>query len=98
MGTDPVLDWPHPPFRRDRKLVAVVAEHGFGTTNLNEIDFAMDGLVLPVAEFDSAQTDPPEVIDQLRRTATNRLFSIAKTATGCQTHTPVSISFYRTVK
>ena len=72
MGTDPALDWPHPPFRRDRSPVAVAAEHGFGTTNLNEIDFAIDGLVLPVAEFDSAQTDPPEVIDQLRRTASEQ--------------------------
>ena len=72
MGTDPALDWPHPPFRRDRSPVAVAAEHGFGTTNLNEIDFAMDGLVLPVAEFDSAQTDPPKVIDQLRRTASEQ--------------------------
>lgn len=72
MGTDPALDWPHPPFRRDRSPVAVAAEHGFGTTNLNEIDFAIDGLVLPVAEFDSAQTDPPQVIDQLRRTASEQ--------------------------
>lgn len=72
MGTDPALDWPHPPFRRDRSPVAVAAEHGFGTTNLNEIDFAIDGLVLPVAEFDSAQTDPPEIIDQLRRTASEQ--------------------------
>ena len=72
MGTDPALDWPHPPFRRDRSPVAVAAEHGFGTTDLDEIDFAMDGLVLPVAEFDSAQTDPPQVIDQLRRTASEQ--------------------------
>ena len=74
MGTDPALDWPHPPFRRDRSPVAVAAEHGFGTTNLNEIDFAIDGLVLPVAEFDSAQTDPPDIIDQLRRTASEQAF------------------------
>lgn len=72
MGTNPALDWPHPPFRRDRSPVAVAAEHGFGTTNLDEIDFEMDGLVLPVAEFDSAQTDPPEVIDRLRRTASEQ--------------------------
>ena len=31
MGTDPRLDWPNPPFRRDRSPVAVAAEHGFGT-------------------------------------------------------------------
>lgn len=72
MGTDPRLDWPTPPFRRDRSPVAVAAEHGFGTADLAEIDFAMEGLVLPVAEFDSAQTDPPEVIAQLRRTASEQ--------------------------
>ncbi len=72
MGTDPRLDWPTPPFRRDRSPVAVAAEHGFGTADLDEIDFAMDGLVLPVAEFDSAKTDPPEVIAQLRRTASEQ--------------------------
>ncbi|MGY8822595.1 MAG: hypothetical protein ACKVJG_01405 [Candidatus Latescibacterota bacterium] len=50
----------------------MAAEHGFGTANLDEIGFAMDGLVLPVAEFDSVETDPPEVIAQLRRTASEQ--------------------------
>ena len=72
MGTDPRLDWPHPPFRRDRSPVAVAAEHGFGTTDLDEIDFAMDGLVLPVAEFDSAEAEPAEQIALLRRTASEQ--------------------------
>lgn len=72
MGTDPRLDWPTPPFRRDRSPVAVAAEHGFGTADLDEIDFAMDGLTLPVAEFDSAEIDPAEQIALLRRTASEQ--------------------------
>lgn len=72
MGTDPRLDWPTPPFRRDRSPVAVAAEYGFGTTDLDEIDFAMEGLQLPVAEFDSAAAEPPERIALLRRTASEQ--------------------------
>ena len=69
MGTDPRLDWPHPPFRRDRSPVAVAAEHGFGTADLDEIDFDAGGLQPPVAEFDSRALDPAEKIASLRRTA-----------------------------
>ena len=69
MGTDPGLDWPHPPFRRDRSPVAVAAEHGFGTVDLDQIDFDMEDLQPPVAEFDSDQLDPEEKIANLRRTA-----------------------------
>ena len=72
MGTDPRLDWPHPPFRRDRSPVAVAAEHGFGTVDLNEIDFAMDGLEPPVAEFDSVEAEPPERIALLRQSASEQ--------------------------
>ena len=72
MGTDPRLDWPTPPFRRDRSPVAVAAEHGFGTVDLDEIDFAMEGLTPPVAEFDSAEADPPEQIARLRQTASEQ--------------------------
>ena len=69
MGTDPGLDWPPPPFRRDRSPVAVAAEHGFGTVDLDQIDFDMEDLQPPVAEFDSDQLDPEEKIANLRRTA-----------------------------
>ena len=72
MGTDPRLDWPHPPFRRDRSPVAVAAEHGFGTVDLKEIDFAMDGLEPPVAEFDSVEAEPPERIALLRQSASEQ--------------------------
>jgi uncharacterized protein (DUF362 family) len=69
MGTDPNLDWPHPPFRRDRSPIAVAAEHGFGTTNLEEIDFDMGGLQPPLAEFDSEELVPGERVKSLRQTA-----------------------------
>ena len=72
MGTDPRLDWPHPPFRRDRSPVAVAAEHGFGTVDLDEIDFKMDDLEPPVAEFDSAEAEPPERIALLRQSASEQ--------------------------
>ena len=69
MGTDPRLDWPNPPFRRDRSPVAVAAEHGFGTANLEEIDFDMGELQPPLAEFDSEKMDASEKIASLRQTA-----------------------------
>ena len=72
MGTDPRLDWPNPPFRRDRSPVAVAAEHGFGTVNLEEIDFDMGELQPPLAEFDSEDTDPTEKIASLRQTASQQ--------------------------
>ena len=69
MGTDPRLDWPHPPYRRDRSPIVVAAEHGFGTVDLEEIDFDSGGLQPPLAEFDSAELVPGEKIANLRRTA-----------------------------
>jgi hypothetical protein len=65
MGHDPASDWPTPPFRRDRNHLLVAAEGGFGTTNLDEIDFQSD-VTPPAAEFDSAETDPPEVVRRWR--------------------------------
>ena len=69
MGTDPRLDWPNPPYRRDRSPIAVAAEHGFGTVDLNEIDFDMGALEPPLAEFDSIQLDPSDQIHRLRDSA-----------------------------
>ena len=69
MGTDPRLDWPNPPYRRDRSPIAVAAEHGFGTVNLEEIDFDMGELQPPLAEFDSAEQVPMEKIVSLRHSA-----------------------------
>ena len=47
----------------------MAAEHGFGTVNLEEIDFDMGELQPPLAEFDSEETDPTEKIANLRQTA-----------------------------
>jgi uncharacterized protein (DUF362 family) len=72
MGTDPTLDYPHPPYRRDRSPIVVAAEHGFGTVNLEEIDFEAGGLEPPLAEFDSADLVPGEKVQSLRRTASEQ--------------------------
>ena len=42
MGHDPAADWLTPPFHRDRNALLVAAQSGFGTVNLNEIDFASE--------------------------------------------------------
>jgi hypothetical protein len=68
MGHDPTLDWPSPPYRRDRSPIVVAAEHGFGTVNLQEIDWESEQTG-PVAEFNSIEKDLPERIARLRRSA-----------------------------
>ena len=67
MGHDPASDWPTPPFKRDRNSLAIAAENGFGTVNLNEIDFQTD-LEPPLAEFDSREFDSAEEIAAWRKT------------------------------
>jgi uncharacterized protein (DUF362 family) len=68
MGHDPTLDWPTPPYRRDRSPIVVAAEHGFGAVNLAEIDWESERTG-PVAEFMSVAADAPEQIASLRRSA-----------------------------
>lgn len=67
MGHDPQADWPTPPFHRDRNALKVAAEGGFGTVDLNEIDFASE-VQAPVAEFHTKITDSPEIVQSWRRT------------------------------
>ena len=67
MGHDPQSDWPTPPFRRDRNHLLIAAEHGFGTIDLNEIDFASE-VEAPLAEFDSVSTDSDATVANWRRT------------------------------
>ena len=50
METDFRLDWTTSPFRRDRCLVVVAVERGFGTVNMDGIDFVADGRSAPVAD------------------------------------------------
>ena len=68
MGHDPASDWPTPPFRRDRNALLVAAEHGFGTVDINEIDFETE-VARPLAAFDSKETDADEMVLSWRRTA-----------------------------
>ena len=67
MGHDPHSDWPTPPFRRDRNHLLIAAKHGFGTVDLNEIDFVSE-VEAPLAEFDSVSTDPDATVANWRRT------------------------------
>lgn len=68
MGHDPASDWPTPPFRRDRNHLLVAAKRGFGTVDLNEIDFVSD-LTAPLAEFNTEQDEAAEIIATVRETA-----------------------------
>jgi uncharacterized protein (DUF362 family) len=67
MGHDPASDWPTPPFRRDRNHLLIAARRGFGTVNLDEIDFQSE-LPAPLAHFDSVETDSPATVESWRRT------------------------------
>jgi len=68
MGHDPASDWPTPPFRRDRNHLLIAAQGGFGTVDLKEIDFESE-VQGPLAEFNSEEMDPPEVMATCRQTA-----------------------------
>lgn len=67
MGHDPKSDWPTPPFKRDRNHILIAAQRGFGTVNLDEIDFESE-VRAPLAEFDSVETDSPQTVSNWRRT------------------------------
>lgn len=67
MGHDPASDWPTPPFRRDRNHLLIAAQHGFGTVDLDEIDFESE-VEAPLAEFDSDQIDSHETVTSWRTT------------------------------
>ncbi len=67
MGHDPQSDWLTPPFHRDRNSLLVAAEGGFGTVNLDEIDFHSE-VQRPVGQFYAALTDPMSTVLSWRRT------------------------------
>ena len=67
MGHDPQSDWLTPPFNRDRNSLLVAAEAGFGTVDLNEIDFESE-VTGPLNEFFSHITDSQELVVSWRRT------------------------------
>ena len=67
MGHDPQADWLTPPFHRDRNALLVAAEGGFGTVDLNQIDFESE-VERPLGQFFSDVTDPREMVVSWRRT------------------------------
>jgi hypothetical protein len=67
MGHDPQADWLTPPYNRDRNALLVAAQGGFGTVDLNQIDFHSE-VKAPVGEFFAKCTDPQETVVTWRRT------------------------------
>jgi len=67
MGYHPSTDWPQMPFKRDRNALSVAAENGFGTVDMDEIDFETD-IYPPLAEFKTDEPDSPETVRSWRKT------------------------------
>ncbi len=70
MGHDPAhSDWRTEPFHRDRNALRVAAESGFGTVNLDEMDFASE-VTAPVGDkpFFAKITDSPQIVHSWRKT------------------------------
>ena len=67
MGHDPQSDWLTPPFHRDRNALLVAAQSGYGTVNLEAIDFQFE-VQTPVGEFFAMQFDSRERVISWRRT------------------------------
>ena len=59
MGHDPTSDWPAQPFIRDRNHLLVAAQGGFGTVDLDEIEFESE-VDAPMGEFFTLEFDPEE--------------------------------------
>lgn len=68
MGHDPRADWLTNPFHRDRNALLVAAEGGFGTVDLDEIDFQSELAPQPEGTFYSKQWDSLETVVTWRRT------------------------------
>lgn len=66
MGHNPLGDWPHQPFLRDRNAILIASQSGFGTAKLEEIDFQSE-VQAPIAEFGVRETDPYETVLAWRR-------------------------------
>lgn len=67
MGHDLSSDWPASPFKRDRNALLVAAENGFGTVNMDEIDFQTE-VKPPLADFEPDEPDSKETVKSWRKT------------------------------
>lgn len=61
MGVDPRSDWGTPPFHRDRNALLIAAQNGFGTVDLEQIDYQTE-VTAPVGDFFAIELDPREMI------------------------------------
>ncbi|HOT90943.1 MAG TPA: DUF362 domain-containing protein [Anaerolineae bacterium] len=68
MGHNPQADWLTEPFHRDRNALRVAAESGFGTVNLDEIDFISEVTPQPEGTFFAQKGDDLRTIVTWRRT------------------------------
>ena len=74
MGHNPQSDWLTPPFHRDRNAILVAAENGWGSVNLDEIDYQTE-VTGPLGEFFAHITDPQSrVVSWRRSTAEQALY------------------------
>ncbi len=74
MGHDPQADWLTPPFHRDRNALLVAAQNGFGTVDLQQIDFTSE-VTAPVGDFFAKEIDSrPTIISWRRTTAEQGLY------------------------
>jgi hypothetical protein len=68
MGHDPQADWLTPPFHRDRNAILTAAQGGFGTADLDQIDFVSEFGPQPEGTFFSKAWDSRETVVTWRRT------------------------------
>ena len=67
MGHDPNADWLTEPFHRDRNAIKIAAQSGFGTIDLDQIDFESE-VQAPIGQFFSKEIDPQEMVVSWRKT------------------------------
>jgi hypothetical protein len=68
MGHDPMSDWLVEPFHRDRNPLLVAAEGGYGTVDLNAIDYKSEVAPQPEGTFFAVMTDSLQTVISWRRT------------------------------
>ena len=68
MGHDPMTDWLAEPFHRDRNPLLVAAEGGYGTVDVDAIDFESEVDRQPEGTFFAMMTDPLQTVISWRRT------------------------------